>query len=102
MTKELKIAMLGFGSAGKAFAKLLMDKHGEILDKYKYDVKVVAIVTNSKGSMVDENGIDLKSALSDISNLNHFDEVRKGYSNLNSIEIAEKINYDVIMEFNTS
>lgn len=98
MTKELKIAMLGFGSAGKAFAKLLMDKHGEILEKYKYDVKVVAIATNSKGSMVDENGIDLKSALSDISNLNHFDEVRKGYSNLNSIEIAEKINYDVIME----
>lgn len=98
MTTELKVAMLGFGSAGKAFAKLLMDKHGEILDKYKCDVKVVAIATNSKGSMVNENGIDLELALSDVKNLNHFDKKRKGYSNLNSIEIAEKVNYDVIME----
>ena len=41
MNKKLKIAMLGFGNAGQAFAKLLMDKHDEIIDKYKSDRKSV-------------------------------------------------------------
>ncbi|MGO1371836.1 MAG: hypothetical protein ACTHVE_08275 [Senegalia sp. (in: firmicutes)] len=98
MTREFKIAMLGFGSAGKAFAKLLMDKHEEILEKYECDTKVVAISTNSRGSMVDEAGIDLESTLSDIENLNKFNEKRKCYSKLNSMEIAKTVNYDVIME----
>lgn len=66
MTKTLKIAMLGFGNAGKAFAKLLMDKHGEIIEKYKYDIQVVAISTNSRGCLVNRLGIDLGQALSDM------------------------------------
>ena len=28
--KELKLALLGFGNAGRAFGRLLMDKHDEI------------------------------------------------------------------------
>jgi len=98
MIREFKIAMLGFGSAGRAFAKLLTDKNEEISNKYGYQIKVVAIVTKSKGSMVDEKGINLKSALSDIETLNHFDKKGKGYSELNAMEIAQKVNYDVIME----
>ncbi|MGO1371841.1 MAG: hypothetical protein ACTHVE_08300 [Senegalia sp. (in: firmicutes)] len=99
MIREFKIAMLGFGSAGRAFAKLLIDKNEEISNKYGYQVKVVAIATKSKGSMVDEEGINLKSALSDIKTLNHFDKKGKGYSGLNAMEIAQKVNYDVLMEF---
>ncbi|MGO1652500.1 hypothetical protein [Senegalia sp. (in: firmicutes)] len=98
MNKDLKVAMLGFGSAGQAFAKLLMDKHEEILEKYKNDIKVVAISTNSKGSIINEEGIDLESALFDVENLNKFNEKRKCYSKLNSMEIAKTVNYDVIME----
>ena len=98
MNKKLKIAMLGFGNAGQAFAKLLMDKHDEIIDKYKFDIKVVAISTNSRGSIVNEAGIDLNSALSDIENLKHFNEKREDYSSLNSMEIAKTVDYDVIIE----
>ncbi len=98
MNKKFKIAMLGFGNAGQAFAKLLMDKHDEIIDKYKSDIKVVAISTNSRGSIVNEAGIDLNSALSDIENLKHFNEKREDYSSLNSMEIAKTVDYDVIIE----
>ncbi|MDY0234787.1 MAG: hypothetical protein RBR71_02090 [Gudongella sp.] len=98
MTKKLKAAMLGFGNAGQAFARLLMDKHDEIIDKYKCDIQVVAISTNSRGSIVNEAGIDLKSALSDLEKLSHFDENRDDYSKYNSMEIANSVDYDVIIE----
>lgn len=98
MVKKLKIAMIGFGNAGQAFAKLLMNKHDEIIERYKCDVRVVAISTNSRGSMVNDHGIDLKLALSDIKDLNHFNDKREDYSKFNSIEIANTVNYDVIIE----
>lgn len=98
MNKKLKIAMLGFGNAGQAFAKLLMDKHDEIMGKYKFDIKVVAISTNSRGSIVNKIGIDLNLALSDIESLKYFNKNREDYSSLNSMEIAKTVDYDVIIE----
>ena len=98
MTKKLKVAMLGFGNAGQAFVRMLMDKHDEIIGKYKCDVQVVAISTNSGGSLVNESGIDLESALSDIEKLKHFNQDRDAYSDLNSMEIANSVDYDVIIE----
>lgn len=98
MTKKLKIAMLGFGNAGQAFASLLIDKHDEIIEKYKCDVQVVAISTNSRGSLVNDDGIDLKLALSDLKELSRFNNKREDYSKLNSMEIAKTVDYDVIIE----
>lgn len=98
MTKILKIAMLGFGNAGQAFAKILLDKHEEILNRYDCDVQVVAIATKSKGSLVNENGIDLENACLDIEEKLHFNEEKGDYSKLNSIEIAKLVEYDVLVE----
>lgn len=98
MTKTLRVVMLGFGDAGQAFARLLMDKHDEIKGKYRYEIQVVAISTNSRGSLVNELGIDLELALSDIEKLKSFSASRKDYSSLNSIQIAETVDYDVIIE----
>lgn len=98
MTKNLKVAMLGFGDAGQGFAKLLMEKKEDIVSKYKCNVEVVAISTRSRGSIVNEKGIDLESVLSNMEELNKFDEKRKDYSKLNSMEIAKTVDYDVIME----
>lgn len=98
MNKNLKIAVLGFGNASQAFVKILIEKQKEITNKYGCNVQVVAIATKSKGSMVNEGGIDLEGALSDIEKLKHFDEKKQGYSTLNSMEIAETVDYDVLIE----
>lgn len=98
MIKNLKIAMLGFGDAGQAFAKLLIDKRQDIIAEYRCDPQVVAISTRSRGSIVNETSIDLKSVLLNMKDLNRFDDKREDYSTLNSIEIAETVDYDVIME----
>ena len=83
--------MLGFGNVGKAFAKLLIEKQEEILDKFNATVEVVAISTRSKGCLVNENGVDLINILSDLEQFNHFDEKSDDYKNISSIEIAENV-----------
>ena len=98
MTKILKVAMLGFGNAGQAFVKMLMDKHDEIENKYKCNVQVVAISTNSRGSLLNERGINLQQALVDMERLNKFDQDGKDYSDIKSMEIAKVADYDVIIE----
>ena len=35
--KELKLALIGFGNAGQAFAKMLLEKEEEVRKKYKYE-----------------------------------------------------------------
>ena len=40
--KQFSVAMLGYGIAGKAFARILNQTHDEIMEKTGYDVKVVA------------------------------------------------------------
>lgn len=98
LNKNLKIAILGFGNAGHAFAKLLLDKQEEIINMYNCNVQVVAIATRSKGSLVNECGIDLEGAIIDIEKLHHFNEKKKDYVLLNSMEIAKIVNYDVLIE----
>ena len=96
--RELKIAMLGFGNAGQAFAKLILGKREEIKRDYNCDVKVAAIATGSRGSLVNEAGIDLEKACRDMEKLSRFDTESTDFSKMVSMEIAGKIDYDVLIE----
>jgi homoserine dehydrogenase len=96
--RELKVAMLGFGNAGRAFARIVLDKHEEIKKDYSCDVKVVAIATGSRGSLVNETGVDLEKALKDVGTLNRFDGDSADFSRMASMEIAEEVDYDVLIE----
>lgn len=96
--RELKVAMLGFGNAGRAFAELLLDKKEAIGKEYCCDVKVVAIATGSRGSLVNEAGIDLSKACKDMETLSRFDADGIDCSGMGSMEIADTVNYDVLIE----
>ncbi|MBR4075227.1 MAG: hypothetical protein IKK22_07375, partial [Firmicutes bacterium] len=61
--KTLKVAMLGFGNAGQAFAEILLDKHETIQKTYNTDVRVTVIATGSRGCLVNPEGLDLADAL---------------------------------------
>lgn len=95
---SIKIAILGFGNVGQAFVKLLMEKHKEIFENLSCDVKVVAISTKSKGSLVNEGGIDIVKAVEDMEKFHKFDEKSKDFSNLDSMQIARQVEYDVLIE----
>ena len=97
-SSKIKIAILGFGNVGQAFAKLLTEKHTEILNKLHCDVQVIAISTKSKGCLVNENGINLENALSDLKKINKFNNMSSEYSEYSSMEVAERVDYDVLIE----
>lgn len=95
--ENLKLALLGFGNAGQAFCRLLLEKQDKIRDTYKTDVTVTAIATASKGNIYDPKGIDLEAALEDVCTSGRFSEKHK-LTQLSTMELARQADYDVLVE----
>ena len=99
--KELKLALLGFGNAGQAFGRMLLDHEEEIIKTYNTKVIVTAIATGSRGNLVCAEGVDLVRALSDLDTDNggcgRFTD-DTALSSLSTMEIVEKADFDVLVE----
>lgn len=63
MDNGYKLALLGFGNVGQAFARLLLEKR-KTLSEVGVAFQAVGIATGSHGIAVDPEGIDLERALS--------------------------------------
>lgn len=96
--KELRLALIGFGNAGQAFAKMLLEKEKEIRRRYDTRVIVVAITTKTRGNLVDAWGIDLDKALKNVQNSGRFDKILGFSENSTSQSIIDKVEYDVLIE----
>ncbi|MEI8215857.1 MAG: hypothetical protein WCF96_02050 [Eubacteriales bacterium] len=86
--KELKLFIMGFGNAAKAFCILLENKNEEIKKMTGYDVKVVSIFGNTKGAINEPDGINLKT----FNNDPHFD------LNIDPITFINSTNANVFVE----
>jgi homoserine dehydrogenase len=58
-----RLALLGFGNVGRAFARLLMRKASELKENYGITFTVTGIATGRHGIAIDPDGIDLEKAL---------------------------------------
>ncbi|MFP4456929.1 MAG: hypothetical protein ACLFPS_04655 [Clostridia bacterium] len=90
---NLKIAIIGFGNAARAFCKILINKDKDIRQNYQLAPIITAVATNTRGNLVLESGLNLEQ----IVNMNNFFN-HPNYSNLSTNEIIEKTNYDVMIE----
>ncbi len=59
-----KLALLGFGNVGQAFARLLLDKQAEMRHRYGIEFTVTGIATARHGIAINHQGLDLEQALS--------------------------------------
>lgn len=96
--KRLNVAMLGFGNAARAFAGILLDKHNEIKRTMDCDIQVVAITTGSRGSLICNDGIDLKEACRQIEEKGKFDSILPQFSQMSSMDVVKTVDYDVVIE----
>ena len=96
--KQCKVLMLGYGVAGKAFARILQKTHEQILSDKGIDVKVIGITTGSRGSLLCEDGIDLAEATRQLEEEGRFDPHGACYSTADSMTAAAQWDYDVLME----
>jgi hypothetical protein len=62
--KEIKIALIGFGSVGQALARLLISKQSFLARQHQLNVVLTGILTAHHGTVINEAGIDLQAALS--------------------------------------
>ena len=95
---DLKLALLGFGNAGQAFVKMLSEKLPEIQRIYGRSVKVTAIATASKGTIIDAGGIDLLQVCADIEHFGKFADDRLGLCHKDALAVIEEADCDVVCE----
>lgn len=96
--KKLRLALLGFGNAGQAFGRLLLEKRSELMETYGVEILVTAIATASKGTLVYPRGIDLGRTLVDIEKLGRFSDKTPGYGSVDTLRVAQEAEYDVLVE----
>lgn len=96
--QDLKLALLGFGNVGQAFARMLAEKQDEIRKTYGRGVIVTAIATRSKGTIVDPSGIDLLQACEAAKGLHRFSDDTPGLCGMNAFDVLEHADYDAVCE----
>ena len=93
--KTLKLALMGFGNCGRAFAEMLMQKQPDIIERYNTEVLVSVITTRSRGNLVNPGGINLARALEELKEKGRF---KSDVSSKGAQEIIETEDYDVLVE----
>ncbi|WP_324825324.1 homoserine dehydrogenase [Sinanaerobacter sp. ZZT-01] len=96
--RRLNVAMIGFGNAGRAFSRIILEKQKEIEKTMDCDIRIVAITTGRRGSFLCEEGIDLEEACRQIEEEGAFRTDSPQYSKLTSTEVIRSVEYDVMLE----
>lgn len=60
---DMDIILIGFGNVGQGLVTILRDKLGELRSRYNFMPRVVAVITRSRGTLYDPDGLDLNALL---------------------------------------
>ncbi len=96
--KELKIAIVGFGEIGQAFAQVLLDKGEEVKKRFDTRLSVVCIATRSRGNVVDAWGIDLHKALDNMKEKGSLEGTMGYETRRTPMELIQSVDYDIMVE----
>jgi len=66
--KNYRLAMVGFGNVGQAFARLVLRKAPLLEKEYSFSFSVTGIATGFHGAVIDPGGIDLEKVLAEARN----------------------------------
>ena len=95
---KFNLAFIGFGTVGQGLAKILVDKEELLKRKYNFEYNVVAVSDIKKGSVYNENGLNLKKLLQLVQQTGKIEDYEGGQKGLSSVEVIEKSNADIILE----
>jgi homoserine dehydrogenase len=97
----MKALFIGFGNVGRKVASILARERERFPNLKDLSIVPVGIVTRSRGALADPMGLDFNEALSMMEELGRFDPDSRFYSRLQSLEAAECLDYDVLVELST-
>ncbi len=96
-----RLALIGFGTVGQAFANVVQLKQAEMKKRYHCALQIVAVSSLSKGSLYHPDGLDITALLDTVKTSGTFDSypdengLRRGWDNL---KIIRHSNADTIVE----
>ena len=85
--KTLRIALIGYGNVGRAFAGMLLRKEAYIKETFNAEAIITAICTATRGGVIKPDGIDTEALTDD-----RFDK------SLNAFAVIDSGEYDVMIE----
>ena len=95
---HFKLAFIGYGTVGQGFTEILLEKKDLLEKKYDFHYTVVAISDIMKGSIYDENGLDLKKILALIKDGKKLDEYPAGIKGMDSLTTIKDTKANTIVE----
>jgi homoserine dehydrogenase len=96
--KIYKLVLIGFGNAGQALARLLLEKRSELKDRHSIRFMVTAIATGTHGRALDANGLDLERALEIMQSGGSLDELSLSPAPTDNLELISTSDGDVLFE----
>ncbi len=92
-----RLALLGFGNVGRAFARLLLRKKAELESDYGINFIVTGIATGRHGIAIDPDGLDLEKALQLVESDRSLSLITQ-YPIPNSLAFVHSVPADVLFE----
>jgi homoserine dehydrogenase len=92
----MRILFIGFGNVAKETARILLEK--ELYPRLELDPTIVGVFTQRHGGVENTDGIDIKSLLNNLKERNSLVLENSKLSSLSSLEAAQKLDYDVLVE----
>ncbi len=95
---RLRIFMVGFGTVGQGFAELLLAKHTLLQETIGVDLQVVGIADLKFGTVVQNEGLPLKTLLENVQNKQTFAQAGLQEENRSVDRLINELDYDVFIE----
>ena len=99
--KRLKLLLVGFGNVGQKVSQILFEERERFENLKGLNVKVVGVMGRSKGSMANPDGLDMPELLKMLELNGKFDPKHRDFCTLDSLEAAQTLDYDVLIELSS-
>ena len=100
-SKPIRALFIGFGHVGQKVAEILFLEREKHPNVQGLNLSVIGIVTKSRGSLVNNNGIDVLRALQEIRESERFSWTNFELTNINGLDAVRQLDYDVLVELST-
>ena len=96
-TRNISLALIGFGSVNRALAQLLLDKRAVLSQKYGLTFSVLG-VADSRGAVMNDEGLALSDLLAHKIAGHSVATFHGGQALPDSLTLAQAVDYDLLLE----
>jgi homoserine dehydrogenase len=85
---------------GQGFVEILQEKRDMLRDTYQFDPTIVAVATNSRGSLMSANGLDAAALLDAIGkgHMSHYPDAPNLQRDVPTLDLIDQCGADVLLE----